>query len=70
MNLSNIDEETMRAIVREEIALDEMRRLEDADRKTRCPDCRCVTGRTVPGGGFLSPPPGADYFTASGDAPR
>jgi hypothetical protein len=70
MTFPNIDEETMRAIAREEIALDEMRRQEDADRKTRCPDCRCVTGRTVPGGGFLSPLPGTDYFTASGDAPR
>lgn len=40
MTLSPLDQETIRAIVREEIALDEMRRIEQANPHA-CPMCGC-----------------------------
>ncbi|HWJ69148.1 MAG TPA: hypothetical protein VNS79_03750 [Sphingobium sp.] len=41
MTFSPLDQETIRALVREEIALDEMRRIEQAP-SPACPTCGCL----------------------------
>lgn len=59
-SFSPIDEQAIRALVREEIAADELRRIEEGQANP-CPTCGCVAGRRVPG---TKPPlPGTQYYT-------
>ena len=66
MTFSPIDQENIRAIVREEIALDEARRIESERSSPNCPRCVCSSGRRVPGPLL----PGTQIFSAGqGDRP-
>lgn len=59
--LSQADQDFIRALVRETIAEDEMRR-QDAD---RCAPCNCPCRAQVPGG-VSTPPPGTEFFALQG----
>lgn len=56
MSFSPLDQETIRAIVREEIALDEMRRIEQAAPHA-CPMCGCIGERMGAGVSPNAPAP-------------
>lgn len=63
-SLSPMDQEAIRAIVREEIAADELRRTNEPPRQQRCDRCcRCAT----PGGDCLPASPGVLHFCAGSD---
>lgn len=64
MTFNPIDIEEIRAIVREEIALDEQKLQKRGD----CTPCRACPLRqcTAPGGGVLSTPPGVIHYRDGG----
>lgn len=64
MSFNPIDIEEIRAIAREEIAMDEQRRIESGD-CTPCRPCPCCQ-RTAPGVVPLPPAPGVIHYRDGG----